>query len=482
MDCAWMTIKVGDQKTARDAKDHRGMKEGMITGFIDGMDPKYRKLTEDEIFSENMRRVFAIVRVPRSFIPFLYDATSVIGDVVPPSNMLDIHGNATEDWVNYQKNFRIRKKYIPLQTIADLIGDSGIISKLRNKVDKVNIIDGSMISDTHFRSAIEIPTLAQILDVNSISSGNTTIGTGKSYTLWSDFIADLANLTGALTAEQQTDTTETTGSFLTETHGGGYTLTLTSDTHHNGILTGGRVITSNIAGAHFIRDGMEGNGDTYIKRLNYKQAGSNTSYSFYECDSIVASFYNHIIDIIIQGQDLLGHGIQIFDTEALNEISNVLMLDCNYGIWLRSTSASYTSNIIENCTAVDSNNYGFKFESTMTGLIRNSAAIGSGTTDFDTLGAARGYNNGAEDGSAANVNWSVAADNFSIATTDFYDRYKIDDTSACHDAGTTVTNVDHSAYINSGVSIVAGAEDSGAWGATAASSDICVLRRRREGY
>jgi hypothetical protein len=283
-----IVLKVGDQQTAK-GKEHFGLKEGMV---VDCIDEKDYGDTLENIFSEHMRKVYAVVEVPRTLKAKINDFMASVGMVgnneIPDTN-----------------KFRPRAKVLPLENLEKKTKKTGLVKDLRgSKV--VSIIDGSMLKETDFVDALTaVGTNPSIPDRNIVTSGNYTVGSGGNYATWVSAIGDTGNLTGDLTFSQISNTTENAIGYISN-HLNGHTLKYTNSSPPAGDPTRGYNINWN-ANVLLFSIYPEGTGTVIMEKLYWKHAQDSIGYN--PCiwsASPTTGFTCHIRNSMFDGQTFVG--------------------------------------------------------------------------------------------------------------------------------------------------------------------------------
>ncbi|RKX63333.1 MAG: hypothetical protein DRP42_07760 [Tenericutes bacterium] len=446
MNQGWVVFKAGDQKGGGGWK-HLSTREGMIVTYVDGFDDLFKDLTEDEIFSDHMKTVYAIGRIPRSFIPVLQDALEPVGgdDISDPG---------------YRKN----KKYIPFNKLAIALGDATLIQKWRGS-SIVPIQDMSSLTASDFEDIFNININVDIPDNNSVSSGTYSAGVGKTYLDWESCLSDIANLSNALKFEQQAGITCTAGGTMTESLNGN-TLTFTSNAEHNGIFTadGGSGWKTQVnTNAIIFRMTQEGAGITIIEKLEFVTSTATAS-EFIGFDSVITEFTAKCRDLLFDCGGVRDYAIDMNDDDVNYELSNIVCKEPDLR-FINLRNASSGKMLAENITVIDSDDDGIlTTSSAVYSNFRNTVCARSAVDDFGgnftnaTMNTCASTDDTADDAGSGSGNVINIADNF-------VDEYKIDATSDLYGVGSAPVISGHTHYIN-GVVIDQGAGnyDIGAWG------------------
>lgn len=419
-DYVFAIFKVGSQQS------QFGIKDGML---VDWIDPDAYK----PIFSDHFQKVFAIIRVPRIWVPKLKDACQ-------PSFQNSESRIIPEDG-------KSRSGYIDFKELQTALSMSGLEDALRGP-GKVEPLDGMSISQAIIKDA-KLKIFDHILDRNAVSSGTYTVGSGGDYATWAAALADIAaSLTGNLTFNQITAVTEA-GTATVATNINAFTLTLDSSTPHLGNPTGGLLVNINHNGIGLNVNGTSGPAGSiinvknlYLKRLVAGSSGLDTALH-HDCgDTDVTINWNNIL---IDSGGLNTSGVRTANNSALVNAWNVISWDTGINAaWI--LSAINSSSILENCVSLDCQN-GFNAGSNAV-TIRNCVAFNAVNNDFQNISGATGRNNASEDATAANANWSVGTGNTTgitpanefVSTSDASANFmKVQAGFTCDNGGTAVS-------------------------------------------
>lgn len=444
-DRALIVVKVGD-KTPAANKQHMSLKEGSIVTVID--ESEWSQSIEDIVSSQQMHKVYAMGFVDPAIIPFLKSIDGSIGDI-----------NDTVD-------FRLKSKIITLDKLADKtpglgIAKSTLIENWRS-IDPVwDIWDWTGIIDSDFTDAATVNNTPEIYDSNAVSSGSYTVGSAQDYANLNAAFADIANLTGNLTFTQETNTTESGKSTLSESLNG-YTLTVNNSTSHDGEFATGNIV-SHSGTDDFVEFGIEGSGTLDFKNLSILKTGTSSSTNrIIFMQVIQTSFDMYIHDLMIDCDSKIGRGIHVNDNTPSSNFYNIICKDVTSANFYTTQASSGCK--MENITSLNSASAGFSI-STQSPIIRNCVDFGS-VTGFTGNSSATGYNNASEDTTAQDSNWNTSSDNITgIDSGDISADGQISVGSALNEAGSSTTISGHTKYIN-GIDIQAQV-DIGAWGAVA---------------
>jgi len=330
--------------------------------------------------------------------------------------------------VDLQKS-RSRKGFCDLEAVAELCGGGALCAdwQAKGKAVEPKYASGwDAESDVRDATTAEFVPMGidgtgkagRVEDVNAVSAGSYTVGSGGSYSTWANAFADIANLTGDLTFTQIADTTETSSPTITEDLGG-FTLTCTvgDTTWHSG--NAARGLRINIGhNANLFNVQCEGPGTMVIQRLYMVRtvAGSSTAQSAVYCQTVSTAFNFTIRQCMINGGGLAGSGIFAWSNTPVWSVYANRVRGCSTGI---SMSIAGTDDTVEDCTVyqcttgIDAANRVF--------TCRRNACYAN-TTDFANTANATGHSNASDDATAADANWAAGSSgNLSARTpaTDF---------------------------------------------------------------
>jgi hypothetical protein len=245
-----------------------------------------------------------------------------------------------------------------LQRAAQKLGIPDLIERLRSTSDVVPIIDATTLTlDDFFIFPDKMPA-DKIPDLNSITGGSFTIGSGGTYDylLWSSFASDISAVSTALTGTQKTATAETSavvvGSSIVYLNG--INLTLTTDTPHLGSFNKGLESTYNGTNGHFIN--LSGNSafstcNIIVSGLRLKRLASGaTAYAALVCGSAIINAL--VSDVIVDLGGFNQGGIQAANASNMS-LYNCLVINGktdsgnSYGVMNNSSGGTRK---IENCT------------------------------------------------------------------------------------------------------------------------------------
>jgi len=381
--------KVGDKRTAS-GKEHMGVRDGMI---IEVIDPEEWPQGEP-VISNFMQKAFCIIKHNRSWKQDLRDAATDSGNS------------------NNPQSYKVKRKKIDFNEIGNTIGDTALDWKLR--CDSLVMIDGTNFDKKILKNTavIDRPLNYICYDYNAITSGSATVGSGGTYATFAIALADLGNLTGDVTFTQITDATETATAGISEDLGG-YTLTITSSTDHQGSYNNGLLLTMQ-HNVHMFLLGQEGNGvvDLCCLKTIRTVAPNSSSRAFVLAANISAGVQTIRIYNNIHNGDQGGHmfsstddtpTIYMYDNISLAGYSGV-SVDLNDG----NANSVYENNSFYNHTVagIKANDGAGAF-----GVYRNNICIDN-FADFSGISAgATGVNNISGDATADDGGWSTGSNN-----------------------------------------------------------------------
>lgn len=442
-DNVYIVVKVGD-KPAPVNKPYMSLKEGSIVSIIDELEWDD---TIDNILSDHMKKVFAIVKIDRSILPTVKTYLPEIG----------VTGGNEEERIIDIPNYRQRTKLIELNKLATVAKDATLESKWKSK-DVVEIADCKDLKETDFIESSTKSNEAEVLDANVITSGSYTVGSGGDYSTWTAALSDIGNLTGNLTLTQIASTFESATAGMSFDLNG-YNFTMTVNRYHQGNNLGGHLTYVNTTSGIFLYVDMDGGGNFYCNSLNLKQNASNTGTNICRFLQSTNTYNIYWGNNIIDCNSLTNAYLNDNSNAVTYFYANITFGYPNSGFFF---NAANSNSRYENNTFYGGSR-GIDLSSKNTRL-RNNAAYNTSTDDFQDNSAATGFTNASEDTTADNANWTTGSGNItSVASTNWFDIYKIDANSDLYNAGSTSEISAFTHYIN-GVPKIDGNMDIGAWG------------------
>lgn len=386
-----ITVKVGNKNIAPSKAKHLGMKDGMIVDYNDPLEWK-----DKVVHSDNMERVYAIIKVPRSWKASIIDALKPIETV----------GSERE-----------RTGYIDLAALETLTGISSLESNLRGP-GIVPVIDGSLFSTNLIKSS-SAKVWGDIKDLNLVTAGNFSVKSGGDYTNWVSAVADLGNLTSDLTFTHGGTTTDTAIGIITESLNGNR-LRMTSDSPHKGDPNTGHIANINHAGVGFGFE-QEGPGTAELDRVYFKRITTSSLASIIKLLSTGTEYTLLAHDLLFDLNAGIGRfAFHTADPTPLCHFYNWLIWDADRQSMIFDLNDGNASSIYENLTILNSGREAVQHNSNG-GTFRNIyAQSNGGYSAFGNNGGATGRNCASDDTSADNANWNTGSGNIvSIATSQF---------------------------------------------------------------
>ena len=460
MSRAALLIKRNDKETAP-GNEHLGVKHGDPVDVIHDADEGWKGATLDQIISGRMNyKAFGVIEIdPKRVDDFR-------------KYLVPINGSASK------ANYRPRKKRLD---ISKLTAKSGVTDERLKSADFVDLINGTDLIAGDFLDASVLSNEKSLTDVNAVSAGKYTIGTGGTYATAVVFFADVANLTADLSGTYISAVSEITQASLTENLGG-FTFSVLSNLYHNGIAGTGNLITV-AHGIHMFLMQQEGPGVTNVLGLDMVRtvdAGLN-SFGFVVLNSNATAFTQNVCNNVIDGNSKGTHFVRFDDATPVCNIYNNMVWGLNVGILFGAldgnASSIYANNVFYgNTTGIDATANG--------GTFVNNACYAN-TTDFANTGGATGNNNASDDATGADGNWSSGSNNL-INGTPATDFQSVTDTDGdiflkptaggvLNKAGTDTGISGDTTYINS-VPKISGIIDIGAKGLMGAGAGIFIKK------
>jgi len=378
----YLVFKVGNQGGRQSGNGH---KDGMpVTMLPDGTR-----------FSEHMRKVFAIIRMRDEM----------------RSKALE----ALEPFMDGDTQKHSRSWHAPLASLAQELGSPQLVGQWRSKNKVVDVQHGENLPEDVFERS-NGHDFGNRPDNNAINSGTCSIGPGgpaPNYVNWTAFLADISSLSGDLTAAQFASTTGENASppFISIN---GYTLRMTcpwAASHQGdptaglmcGVASTGAVIAINFTGF------VAGVGLVKVDGLRIDRTGN--SGSGIQLGTLGPSV--EVSDCIIDHNGVGGSCVFVQDSgggsvgpATLIDVWNCDFIECS-GNGFRNNVSQGATCTVENCTA-DECNTGFQLDDSRA---FNNFAFNSGIQGFNQAGTTEGRNNGSEDDTCKDANWTVGANN-----------------------------------------------------------------------
>jgi hypothetical protein len=316
----------------------------------------------EKIISANMHRVFLVMEFDPKMRPFFEDATKPIG--VWHDNVLGVD-------IPHPINYRARQKRLDLAAVMRDLKMPNLEADALSRHTGVSLVRAHSLNENHFIDASILSRDTGVFDRNSISSGAVTYGSGGTYADRVALFADIANLTGNLTATMISDIVQTAIASL-NVKLNAHTLTLTSNKWGKNVQANGWLNTINESGSGFTGLQLavpagDSEGTIRCEYLNEKIAGSGSSAFNYfngapSGTAVVIQFFDSIIDGNAIAHSNIGINFNDTNNHIVAKLENVI-------VQLFKTSAQIASNALASI------------------LSRHLTLIGDGTA------AVSGYNN-----------------------------------------------------------------------------------------
>lgn len=417
-DKAYIYAKRGDSGTSPNKHTNSRVWDGMVS-VIDPVDSGW---LSPPVISEWMQKVYLVLEIDRNMLPALLDVANCSDDLMTCSDM---------------SKYRSRKGFLDFSDLATKLDVPDLLTKIYGGelipvVDAHAIVSGADLKES-VKADFSIRPL--IKDINAITSGSYTIGSGGNYATISAFADDMGNLTGDITGTIISNSSDSSSAVFDITQNG-YNIFLTGPAsgtgYHYGIPGNGYICTTSVAGGQSILLITDGTGGFYVVNMYIKNAVSKEASTYGALtvgNTTVTSnwfFDSLMIDLDNTNYATTGRGIFIGDNSPYPFITNSVIWDGSHeGIFYSSTVNN--STLTENVSIYDCA-YGFYISTNAGSTIRNCYAGGCGTADFyippsdcTTIGR---YNASADStatgswftGSAGNAGSKTLADN--IVSTD----------------------------------------------------------------
>jgi hypothetical protein len=448
MSGAILAVKIGDQITSP-TKPYAGARDGCPSDLIWLEDEQHGGRDWRNVVHEHTLKTYACFAVDPA------DREAWIALCRPRGTVED--GAAYRPAMGWLDPFGLAK----------LLGyDEKLVDEWRG-AGAVDVLDGTKIKPTDFKPSTNRPATASLEDLNAISAGNYSLGSGKDYTTLRLFCDDVTNLTGDLTGSVQTNLTETQGNTPTWTIGNaGRKFTLTADINHGGVKGAGRKISSsqNVPLLHFQ---IEGPGQAYVTLLEFLQTASALSYSFIKTSTVSAAWTLNLQRLIMNCNGNLHNAWEFFDTEvAVRAYLCALQNGATYNLYCR-TLPSPLDAIFENCVFRDAGSYNVHVNG-QRATFRSCYAGGTAASDFGgNLSLSNAYACTSSDLTANSESWALKGDAETelLPASAFSDStWQIAIDSDLHTNEGATPTLGFATMIN-GVAVPASLSDRGVWGA-----------------
>jgi hypothetical protein len=397
-DKIYMILQRGDSVLAQGKHPNLRLWDGMV-GYLDP-----QEWDSGVTFSDHWLGETCVVELPRTWKTLLLDATK------PYTSIL---GNIDSPVIN--DTTRRTRGYVDIAALAPMIpGISDFSTKYYQRKAKLSVIDGSalpqsILLDTKGVDFTKRPLRA---DVGVITSGSYTVGPGggDDYPRFGGVggaWAALGGLTGSLGFTNTGAIIENAAAIGT-VNLNGFLLDNTSDTPHNGDPTGGHLISVNFDN-HCFRPEFQGPGTFRMHDLSIRRTANTTAnYSQIIVLNVVTAYDGYFYDLLLDGNGKLSRGITLADSTPLAYVYNNVIWDMNLsGI---ATNPGNGNNVYENNTVYSCAGNGYDPFAGGAGTWDSNAGYDNGN-DFANTAAATGRNNLDTDGTAADGNWNVGANN-----------------------------------------------------------------------
>lgn len=371
-------------------------------------------LPDDAVISSHMRNIYALVRMEDNVLEDL-----ILEDVENDSDDPD--------------NYTTRSRLIPLNYVADLIGDSNLVSEWRGLNRPVPIHDAMSLRVKDFRRIKDLRAsdpsnilgddpvnIMRHFDRQVVASGEFTIGSGGDYSNFNAAVGDVAaTLTGNLTFTIISDFADTS-EFTLATDLNGKRLRFTSGTPHDGDPTKGFQWNENVGGSGGKCWRLSGSSDSVgsgVLELDNFRIGrtasnqSDPSRGPFFLTSPSGPFKMELHDILMNWGGLRGRGMRLGDSDILMHMWNVVMANFRpnasdsggegFALFSADLDSKFDNLVAHGCrTPFNVGNRAF----TMRSCYGFDATIFSGAASdvFNAHEFATGLGNASDDGTAAN--------------------------------------------------------------------------------
>lgn len=438
LDRLFVVFKVGDQETAAD-KEHYGLRHGDIVDYIDEED---WGVAIEDILSDNMRRVFIIVEVDRSYKNTFFGLSRYQRNSGRPINE------------QMSDDYKPRIGWLEISEFGNDIGYPDLEADALDPSTLVPIIDmrGQNPLTRINTGPHPLRSVRSVRDVNSVSSGSYTVGSGGNYATMAEAFADIGSpLSGNLTFTLTSDVTETASSACSADLNGN-TFTITSDTDHEGDFDEGNIMTLNagngITWFNFTPTSTSGGAKIILSKINAKLITSTTSNSGLVQSPNNANVVIDMYSCIFNCGEYSLCGLRADGAAGIRTLHNCIFTGCKgtnvAGILLIASSASDT---YENITFYN-NTMGIWNYSNVAFTARNLASFNMaddcysyGLAKSDGLGNATADKCASSDGtgSEAGLRSLTTTDQFQSLTISNADFLKPSEGGVLDNSGSTVS-------------------------------------------
>lgn len=378
-------------------------KDGYIMCHVDPKEWGY-----NPVISEETKKAYASMTVDSSWLPALRDAQLAYTDSAT-ANPFNVDGEV----------IKARRGLIDLEALETALNKPGLASDVRS-TSVTPVIDGRGLSTSIITDTKNKPFTKRV-DLNSISTGSATIGSAGTYLTCVLAYGDVAQLTGNLLFTQIGTSIETARPIIGVSTAGNDFLH-TALTYHNGDPTAAvPKVTLNANTFGLSPDFTGGAGNVTIQNLIVELTATLTNN--YHSISISGSYTGacKILNCMVDKGGEVGTGIIIGQSSC----SSAVVQNCTsrnqktssvYGAF---NSYSFPSGQLYfvNCVALDNNRGLYLFNSGHVVNVFNMFCADSTTVDFYNIASSTGRNNASEDATAADGNWSTAANNLTSKTS-----------------------------------------------------------------
>ena len=391
---AILLIKRNDKQTAI-GNEWAGVKHGDPVDLIDDSDPIWKGKTAEEIISgRGNHEAFLPVQIDESKIKLFKGLLASTHDIADKTLDTSI--------------YRPRIKRIDIEVLASLCGIRDLDKRMHSG-DSLSIVNGTELTEEHFKDATTISNDIRFTDVKHISIGAATVGAAGKYATLVLAYADLTNLTGDLTFTIISAISSLSEAGITEDLGG-FTFRTTSSVT---LLADPTRTTNLISCAHnsrVIYYKATGNGKIICDNLYFKRtvAGFAVSAALLWSSHASAGIVCDYRDCIYNGNSLQGCAIRIDNSMSVLYIYNNTAFCGEHGIIIDATDG--------NANSIYSNNNFYSFVGSgfllaaNPGTLKNNAVF-SGGVNYSNINGATGINNYSDDATNADGNWAAGAGN-----------------------------------------------------------------------
>ena len=306
--------------------------------------------------------------------------------------------------------YRPRKKRLDIAKLQSKCGFPDLINRAKTG-ELLPLINGTSLTTDDFINASSLSNDIQNDDVQLITSGSYTIGSGGSYATRAAFFADFGSpFVGALTGTVISAITESSTPDMTEDINGN-TLTITANSDPLGSPNGGHLATNAHNNSVFsIRN--VGAGSIIIEKQNairtVAAAAAAIGLISYQGQSVDVTMI--VRNCLFNNNQLAGCGVRVKDSNVILQLYNNMIWDCSSQNILIDAGSGNSNNVIANNSLFNAIAGQCINMGNTAGTIRNNGLFSSGQCAA-LVGSSDGFNNYASDATAEDGDFSTGSGN-----------------------------------------------------------------------